>query len=139
VLEKDNEILAKRLGEMQEDKWHLEERVRYLQDNMTLVNEELTRKDLIIRHHVLKNAHAAKLTPEDLENNKQLLNNLLQGANDSYDQSGVIQRLELFLHETLHRNIQLQNDIATIADEVSQLQTFNIHLRAANDHLLLHK
>jgi hypothetical protein len=54
LLRRDLDTALTMVGKLGEDKWKLEEKTRFLEENLALVNEDLVRKTQVIQHYVSK-------------------------------------------------------------------------------------
>ncbi len=54
VLRRDLDTALTMVGKLGEDKWKLEEKTRFLQENLVLLNEDLLRKTRVIQYYVSK-------------------------------------------------------------------------------------
>eukprot|EP01119_Soliformovum_irregulare_P017908 TRINITY_DN5395_c0_g1_i1.p1 TRINITY_DN5395_c0_g1~~TRINITY_DN5395_c0_g1_i1.p1 ORF type:complete len:130 (-),score=65.14 TRINITY_DN5395_c0_g1_i1:48-437(-) len=115
------------MGELQADKWHLEENNRHLEETIALMKSDAEKKEAIIRQHVLESAHReSRSTPQmdqtkaDIKNKKN--SGLLGGLfKDKQLQSEMHMRMEKVLEDTILKNMQLQNDMGILGIEVEKL------------------
>ena len=116
VLQEDINQLATLVGELQTEKWKLEEAKRHLEDTVNLLSEELQKKEIIIQHHALTSKVTGRSTPE-MDAHK------VEKLKKRSESSGVMKNLfgpkqditaemtekdsEAVLEDTILKNIQL--------------------------------
>jgi len=125
LLRRDLDTALTRVGQLGEDKWKLEEKARFLEENLALVNQDLVRKTQVIQHYVSKTKQT--VTPEQLEkaNKKQsgIRGTLMRAGHDQQDLSiELLTKMEAVLEETVLKNIQLQKDMETLGQATGSLQ-----------------
>jgi hypothetical protein len=101
------------VGDLQSEKWKLEERVGNLEEHTQLLAQELEKKDTILKNHVLSTKVEGRATME-MDVHKQerskkggVMGSLFRGKGSELA-SEVTQKMETVLSETLLKNIQLQ-------------------------------
>jgi len=141
VLRRDLEQALTMVGRLGEEKWKLEEKARYLEENLSSLNEDLVRKTEVIRYYVSKTKQV--VTAEHLAADKEkhrrqsgVLGTLMRSGADSQELSvEILSKMESVLEETVLKNIQLQNDMVTLAGETGQLQKSVTSLKEENKRL----
>eukprot|EP01114_Cavostelium_apophysatum_P004408 TRINITY_DN1463_c0_g1_i1.p1 TRINITY_DN1463_c0_g1~~TRINITY_DN1463_c0_g1_i1.p1 ORF type:complete len:865 (+),score=364.11 TRINITY_DN1463_c0_g1_i1:162-2756(+) len=127
LLQKELNQLATVVGSLQSEKWNLEENVRSLESALVAMQEEVQKKEQIIKGYALE-LKVGRATPA-MEMNK--LEKTRKGGGLSKVFGGsrtdltveMAQKMEAVLEDTLLKNIQLQNDLKTMGDEVTRLQS----------------
>lgn len=124
-LQKDNNILLTKIGELQQTKWNLSERVRHLEESAMLLQEELEKKQTIIQHYV-ERERTGRIAPEqerfaqNMRRKQEQKTGTVSGTTtinpDAY------KHMQQVMQETLLHNIQLQRDIRTLGTEIARLQ-----------------
>ena len=70
ILQHDNEVLARRLGELKEQNIHLEEKVKFLHESFRLLHQDLEKKQTIITHYIIARMKKEGRITHDMEVNK---------------------------------------------------------------------
>eukprot|EP00026_Physarum_polycephalum_P000838 Phypoly_transcript_00839.p1 GENE.Phypoly_transcript_00839~~Phypoly_transcript_00839.p1 ORF type:complete len:778 (-),score=163.95 Phypoly_transcript_00839:79-2412(-) len=138
LLRRDLDTALTMVGKLGEDKWKLEEKTRFLEENLALVNEDLVRKSKVIQYYVTKTKQT--VTPEQLEktNKKQsgIRGTLLRaGMHDQELSVELLTKMEAVLEETVLKNIQIQKDMETLGNATGELQTELKALKETNKQL----
>jgi len=131
VLQQDLNVLAVTLGQLQEDKWHLEEQIRLLKETIEVQKEDLERKETIIQHHLVSTTRpegratpAMELDKAERAKKNSVMGSLFKGRQSPLE-AEMAQKMEAVLEDTLLKNIQLQTDIEVLGNEVSKLLAEN--------------
>jgi len=136
VAKRDNEVLLKKVSELQSLKWHADEKLRFLEENIVLLNEDIDKKSLIIKHHILaKLKPTGRQTPQ-MEQHKGMLNQLHRSAKvrekereqQLKSNPQIYQQMEAAMEETILKNLQLQNDLDILGNEIMTLNNQNKNL-----------
>lgn len=113
ILRRDLDTSLTMVGKLGEDKWKLEEKARFLEENLALVNEDLVRKSKVIQYYV--NKTKLVVTPEQAEKEGKnarrqtgVRGSLLRAGNDQDLSTELLAKMEAVLEETVLRNVQLQ-------------------------------
>jgi len=141
ILRRDLDAALTKVGDLGEEKWRLEEKARFLEENLGSLNEELVRKTGVIQYYVTKtkqNVPSEHLTPErDKSNRRQsgVLGSLMRSGHDNQELSAeLLTKMQAVMEETLLKNVQLQKDMATLANETGLLQKSVSALKEENNH-----
>merc|ERR1711988_291270 len=149
ILQHDNEVLARRLGELKEQNIHLEEKVKFLHESFRLLHQDLEKKQTIITHYIIARMKKEGRITHDMEVNK-IQRSQLEGimakmyrsaaahrkAMDAHQEAMVSSQMETVLQETILKNIQLQNDIETLGNEIKALMEENGSLKTKMKSLI---
>lgn len=113
ILRRDLDTSLTMVGKLGEDKWKLEEKARFLEENLALVNEDLVRKTKVIQYYVNKTKLVVtqdQVEKERTNSRKQtgVRGTLLRAGNDQELSIELLSKMEAVLEETVLRNVQLQ-------------------------------
>jgi len=96
--------------------------MRFLEESVKSLNEELNKKETIIRQGLM-NLKTSGRTTQDMDfakaKNASTFGSLFKSGPSITEE--VYSKMESVLQETILKNIQLQNDIKTLGDEIEQL------------------
>ncbi|XP_063436616.1 GRIP1-associated protein 1-like isoform X2 [Mytilus trossulus] len=130
-VEEHNELLN-RLGNLQQAKWNLEEKVSHLETSNSAMAEDLIQKTKIIEHYVRDTGtkNDAKIHPP--QDDKITLKKVLDLVNKSDEQNlkDMNKKLQRMLEETLTKNMCLEQNLEAMSLEVvrlSKLQPADVH------------
>ncbi|CAC5366976.1 unnamed protein product [Mytilus coruscus] len=130
-VEEHNELLN-RLGNLQQAKWNLEEKVSHLETSNSAMAEDLIQKTKIIEHYVRDTGtkNDAKIHPP--QDDKLTLKKVLDLVNKTDEQNlkDMNKKLQRMLEETLTKNMCLEQNLEAMSLEVvrlSKLQTVDAH------------
>jgi chromosome segregation ATPase len=136
---KENNLLVQRVADLQNAKWHFEERCRMLDENLMILKEELEKKLEIIQYYMSREK-VGRIAPEQERFNqvhqpKGLAQNVSssggfmsgffssskKGSKQVTPTVDAYNHMQQVMQETLLHNIQLQKDIKTLGDEIARL------------------
>lgn len=120
-LQKDNNMLLTKVAELQENKWKLTERVRFLEESNMLMQEDLEKKQTIIQHYI-ERERTGRVAPEQERWNQSTKKKDLQSNGTAAISMEAYKHMQQVMQETLLHNIQLQKDIRTLGSEIARLQ-----------------
>jgi len=126
-MKRDVELLGKKVGELGEDKWKLEEKIRFLEENIGLLNEEIEKKSKVTQYLISK--RNINLNEINMNSRKAGMVGSLFRTSDQTLAAEMVAKMEAVLEETVLKNIQLQNDMVTLATETSQVNDRNKKLK----------
>jgi hypothetical protein len=118
VLQEDINMLALDKGRLQTEKWNLEEKLKFLEEDMSKLKQQLEEKELLVKEYL-----QLKIMGKETADLVAKMNKPAQkGASGSFFGWGataanptlteeVQQRMEAILQDTMIRNIQLQVSI----------------------------
>uniref|UniRef100_A0A2C9LJM3 GRIP1-associated protein 1 n=1 Tax=Biomphalaria glabrata TaxID=6526 RepID=A0A2C9LJM3_BIOGL len=120
--------LFKRIGQLQQDKWALEEKVSHLETSNACMAEDLLNKTSIIEHYVMNsragpkhsNSHEDKLTL------KKVMDMVNKNSEHTQQTQDMNKKLQSMLEETLTKNMHLQKDLEFMSQEVVRLSKLSI-------------
>ncbi|KYQ94474.1 hypothetical protein DLAC_04773 [Tieghemostelium lacteum] len=130
-LKHDFELMGKKLGEMGNEKYKLEEKIRSLETNVTSLNQELDKKTKVVRFYISK-TQLGRATTED-EKSKRMKGGVLGSFwrnNDPNIVAEMVEKMETMLQENILKNIQLSDNIEMLGDESVKLRNENIRLKS---------
>eukprot|EP01133_Synstelium_polycarpum_P015747 gene15747-18710_t len=122
----DIEIMGKKLGELGTEKYKLEEKIRTLEQNVFLLNQELEKKNTVVRLFVSK-TQLGKATTTD-EKSKRLKGGVLGSFwrnNDPKIVAEMVEKMETMLQEYILKSVQLMEDVSTMGNEAERLRSEN--------------
>lgn len=133
----ENVLLVQRLGELQSINWELEQKLRYMDQNMKILLEDNEKKKELILYYVQREK-MGRIEPEhehdQMERSKK--GGFMAGwfggkgsSGDSHIQAEAAQRMHSVMQETLLKNMQLQKDLKTLGAEITRLLEENKQLR----------
>eukprot|EP00698_Gefionella_okellyi_P000293 TRINITY_DN1024_c0_g1_i1.p2 TRINITY_DN1024_c0_g1~~TRINITY_DN1024_c0_g1_i1.p2 ORF type:complete len:946 (+),score=301.79 TRINITY_DN1024_c0_g1_i1:160-2997(+) len=127
----DSKALMAKMSEKQEKIWQLEQRVSMLQGQSAEIQEDNERKDVIIKHYIMRE-RLGTLLPEPKKETgaKGIFGKVLSKIGGDTTEHDVAAKSQRVLEDCLIRNIQLQNDLANIGEEVARLQMENRDMKA---------
>ncbi|KAL8611201.1 hypothetical protein ACOMHN_013632 [Nucella lapillus] len=135
----DHAELLRRLTNIQEQKWALEEKVNHLETSNGCMAEDLLQKTAIIEHYVM-NTHSAggrrhsqhQQSGEDnkLATLKKVVELVKSG--DHGELHDMNRKLQLMLEETLTKNMHLQQNLEMMSQEVVRLSKLPVQQNAAS-------
>ncbi|KAK7102934.1 GRIP1-associated protein 1-like [Littorina saxatilis] len=121
----ENAELLRRLTDVQEKKWALEEKVNHLETSNGCMAEDLLQKTAIIEHYVM-NSHSAggrrqsqPHSGDDKLTLKKVMDLVKNG--DHGELQEMNRKLQLMLEETLTKNMHLQQNLETMSQELVRL------------------
>jgi len=122
-LQKDNNILLTKIGELQQNKWNLTERVRHLEESVMLMQEDMEKKQTIIQHYT-ERERTGRIAPEQerFAQNMKRKQEQKTGTSAAAVNPDAYKHMQQVMQETLLHNIQLQRDIRTLGTEIARLQ-----------------
>lgn len=123
-LQKDNNILLTKIGELQQNKWNLTERVRHLEESVMLMQEDMEKKQTIIQHYT-ERERTGRIAPEQerfAQNMKRKQEQKTGTSSTAAVNPDAYKHMQQVMQETLLHNIQLQRDIRTLGTEIARLQ-----------------
>ncbi|EGG23904.1 hypothetical protein DFA_06042 [Cavenderia fasciculata] len=128
-LKMDLEVLGKKLGDLGTEKYKLEERIRTLEENVLILNQELDKKNKVVRFYISK-TQLGKATSID-EKAKRLKG----GASGSFWRNNdpqlvgeMVEKMEIMLQENILKNIQLSDDVEILGNETNRKMMFKVFL-----------
>ncbi|KAH9500810.1 GRIP1-associated protein 1 [Bulinus truncatus] len=119
--------LFRRIGQLQQEKWSLEEKVSHLETSNACMAEDLLKKTSIIEHYVMNsrtgprhsNSHEDKLTLKKVMD-------LVKNIDHTQHTQDMNKKLQSMLEETLTKNMHLQRDLEFMSQEVVRLSKLSI-------------
>jgi chromosome segregation ATPase len=118
VLRQENNELLRRMTELQQQAWTLEEKVVQLESTNASMVDDLLNKTAIIEHYMMDSKpDQASFSSATQEKNK--LRRMLDFVKDNGDENlrDINRKLQRILEETLIKNMQLQKDVEKLSEE----------------------
>ena len=123
-LQEETKDLIDRLTSVQQQKWILEEKCSHLEDSNTALNDDLLRKESIIKTYVV--SHKADLnprvtTPTPTKSVSRKLLNLVIPEDDEYKDESF-RKVQRALEEEMTKNIHLKENLETLTTQMEELE-----------------
>ncbi|EFA82163.1 hypothetical protein PPL_04583 [Heterostelium album PN500] len=125
-LRMDIEVMGRKLGELGTEKYKLEEKIRALEENVLLLNQDIEKKNKVVRFYISK-TQLGKATTND-EKSRRLKGGALGSFwrnNDPTLVAEMVEKMETMLQEYILKNIQLSDDVEILGNEASRLTSEN--------------
>ncbi|XP_076095187.1 GRIP1-associated protein 1-like isoform X1 [Mytilus galloprovincialis] len=121
-VEEHNELLN-RLGNLQQAKWNLEEKVSHLETSNSAMAEDLIQKTKIIEHYVRDTGTKNDAKNHPPQDDKLTLKKVLDlvNKNDEQNLKDMNKKLQRMLEETLTKNMCLEQNLEAMSLEVVRL------------------
>lgn len=147
---KENNILLRRVADLQTWRWHLEEQSRVIKDEMARLKLDLDKKGEIIEYY-LQREKLGRLAPEQERNRNLMAQKSERSFMASIFSSGIgnispigggsnstsrhvsteaYSKMQQVMEETLLLNIELQQNMKIMGEDVARLQEENQQLKS---------
>ena len=129
-LQEETKDLIDRLTSVQQQKWILEEKCSHLEDSNSALNDDLLRKESIIKTYVV--SHKADLNPRVMAPtptksvSRKLLNFVIPEDDEYKDES--FRKVQRALEEEMTKNIHLKENLETMTAQLAEFETRLSHL-----------
>jgi hypothetical protein len=113
TLQQEINALVSTIGELQADKWKVEEKLNLLQETVQILKTDNEKKESIIKNYVVNTKVQGRTTPEmeaikmERANKPGIMGSLFRGSQGNMP-NDVMQKMTSVLEDTLLKNIQLQ-------------------------------
>ena len=124
-LQEEHRELIDKLTTVQQQKWVLEEKCNHLEDSNSALNNDLLRKESIIKKYVV--SHKADLNPKinspssNKSVSRKLLNLVIPDDDEYKDES--FRKVQRALEEEMTKNIHLKDNLETLTSEMEKLES----------------
>ena len=124
-LQEEHRELIDKLTTVQQQKWVLEEKCNHLEDSNSALNNDLLRKESIIKKYVV--SHKADLNPKinspssNKSVSRKLLNLVIPDDDEYKDES--FRKVQRALEEEMTKNIHLKENLETLTSEMEKLES----------------
>ena len=124
-LQEETKDLIDRLTSVQQQKWVLEEKCSHLEDSNIALNDDLLRKESIIKTYVV--SHKADLNPKVIVTtpsksvSRKLLNLVIPEDDEYKDES--FRKVQRALEEEMTKNIHLKDNLEILTTQMDELET----------------
>lgn len=95
----------------------MEEKIRFLEENIGLLNDELDKKSQVVQYYISRSNPNLDHTTQ--KNKTGVVGGFLR-ASDPALAAQLLAKMEAVLQETILKNIQLQKDLETMANELTR-------------------
>ncbi|KAI6646803.1 GRIP1-associated protein 1-like [Oopsacas minuta] len=123
-IQEETKDLIDRLTTIQQQKWILEEKCSHLEDSNSALNNDLLRKESIIKTYVV--SHKADLNPKvtsptpNKSVSRKLLNFVIPEDDEYKDES--FRKVQRALEEEMTKNIHLKENLETLMKDMAALE-----------------
>ena len=124
-LQEEHRELIDKLTSIQQQKWVLEEKCNHLEDSNSALNNDLLRKESIIKTYVV--SHKADLNPKitsptaNKSVSRKLLNFVIPEDDEYKDES--FRKVQRALEEEMTKNIHLKDNLESLTTEMVKLES----------------
>ena len=124
-LQEEHKELIDKLTTAQQQKWVLEEKCNHLEVSNSALNNDLLRKESIIKKYVV--SHKADLNPKIMSStsnksvSRKLLNFVIPEDDEYKDES--FRKVQRALEEEMTKNIHLKENLETLTSEMEKLES----------------